>query len=116
MTDGERLKLAGQAVAIALDEIRSLKQEVEKLNVKNEVLRSILLGLRRCCVCIDPASERLFEDHIGRIHDHIFGLAENHPYLKTVADDVREFLAVNDSPLRPNFEVIEGGANKIVNT
>ncbi|MGH6846450.1 MAG: hypothetical protein ACREC0_03110 [Methylocella sp.] len=111
MTNEEAIELTNQAVAIALGEIRSCTQEAEKLKVKNEVLRSILLGVCRCYAAKDTGSERLFEAHIGRIHDHISGLTENHPYLKTVADDVREFLTRNDAPLRPKFEVIEGGGH-----
>ncbi|MGH6846606.1 MAG: hypothetical protein ACREC0_03945 [Methylocella sp.] len=110
MTSEEALELTNQAFAIVLGEICSLKQEVEKLKVKNEVLRSIILGVCRCYEVKDTDFERLIKDHLSRIYDHVSGLAVSNPYLKSVADDVREFLTLNDAPLRPKFEVIEGGA------
>lgn len=106
----EALELTNQAVAIALAEIRRLKQEAETLQVKNAMLRSIMLGACRC-YSVDPFSKRLFDDHIGRVYGYISGLAEKHPDLGTLADDVREFMTVNDAPLRSAFEIIEGGAS-----
>lgn len=109
-TNEEAIRLATHAISIAFNEIRSLKEETEKLKVKNEVFRSILLSIYRCYAAKDPESGRLLDDHLARIHDHISGLAENHPHLKSVAGDLREFIAGNDAPLRLKFEIIEGGA------
>ena len=45
------------------------------------------------------------------IHDHLSGLGENHPFLKTIAAEVHEFLAKEDASHRMKFEVIQGGAD-----
>lgn len=98
-----------EAVRIVLDEIGCLKQDVEKLRVQNEVFRSILLGIYRCNGIHDAESGRRFDDHVRRIYDHLSCLAETHPFLKTLAAEVHEFLVKDPPPPRTKFEVIQGG-------
>lgn len=85
MTNEETVRIANRAIAIALDEIRLLKQDVEKLKVQNGVYRSILLGMYRCNG-IDAGGQQSFEEHLHLVHDYISGLAEDHPWLATVAE------------------------------
>ncbi|MGH6840957.1 MAG: hypothetical protein ACREDV_02535, partial [Methylocella sp.] len=74
-------------------------------------LHSILLGVYRCYVPRDFVAEKLFADHISKIHDHISGQAAQHPYLQSVVDGLRKFVAKSDAPPWPNFAVMDGGLN-----
>lgn len=111
MTNEQCVQLTVAGLDRLLKHITDFDRRLIKLEVENSALRSILFGVYRCYIPRDFETEKLFEDHIFRIHDHISGQAAAHPCLQSVADGLREFVTQNDAELRPKFDVIDGGRN-----